>query len=305
MVAWREVEHAAACLQSLASMEPRPEQLLCVAMQVSDAQLSRLEARSPTATRLLSSDENLGFAAAASWGISAAVESGSSWVLLMNNDAVVEPECLAACLSETSSASRQGRRVGLVSPAVVYADRPEVVWYGGGRWISSLATARFEGRGRSVEALGESRDTEWAPFCCVLLAAEAWREVGPLNPDYFLYFEDVEWCLRAKKAGWTCRLVARPLARHAVSASSGGAGSDQLTELRAYYRARNPLLYARATRTRALRWSRTLGLMFGRGGYFTLQALSRGRISVVRQYLRGERDAFAGVTGPRPEELRS
>jgi GT2 family glycosyltransferase len=120
-----------------------------------------------------------------------------------------------------------------------------------------------------------------------------------LRAELFLYFEDIDWCLRARKAGWRCRLVGEVLASHAVSSSAGTSGSDDLSPTSAYYRARNPLRFARETPRPALRATRTFGVLVVRGAYFGLQLARTRRREVAAAYLAGTRDGLRGVLGRR------
>src|SRR5438552_2415216 len=130
--------------------------------------------------------------------------------------------------------------------AVVFEERPDTIWFAGGRHSDELLYTRHRGLGRTVDKLPETSDTDYIAGCCLLVRTSAWGELGGFRDDFFLYYEDAEWCLRARGAGWRCRYLAEVLCRHRVSGSTQG-GHRALSPTSAYYRARNPLRFARET----------------------------------------------------------
>jgi GT2 family glycosyltransferase len=123
--------------------------------------------------------------------------------------------------------------------------------------------------------------------------------VGPYRADYFLYFEDTEWCARARGRGWRCQYHGEVLSSHAISVSSGQRGSLGLSENTAYYLARNPLRFALETPSVTLRANRLLGILTIWLGYNILRIVASRRWSVATAYLEGLRDGFMGRMGPR------
>jgi glycosyltransferase involved in cell wall biosynthesis len=165
--------------------------------------------------------ENRGFAGGNNVGIRAALDAGAEGVLLLNNDARVAPNFLPPLLAAISSVPR----CAAASSAVFRLDRPDLL-------DVAYAEVRFDRRSVvqiiGVNALpGEGFDTrrevEVAVGTSLLLRAEALREVGLLDEAYFAYHEDVDWCLRARRAGW--RIVWEPHSRvlHRGSASTKAA----------------------------------------------------------------------------------
>jgi GT2 family glycosyltransferase len=170
---------------------------------------------------------NAGFAGGNNLALRALQERGATYALLLNNDAELAPDALSALVSRAESDAR----IAFVGARVVEAhgaplDHGRVTF---GPYLvarpSSLAAA--------------AADTEWVSGCALLVRVAVLAPVGLLDEDFFLYGEDVEWCLRARRAGY--RVVHEPaaVARHAGSATPAP------IERRSYFLARNAILLTR------------------------------------------------------------
>lgn len=192
-----------------------------------DGSAGRLRASCPDCT-VLDAGGNLGFAGGCNVGIRHALDAGARWILLLNNDTEVEPGFLSRLLA----AAADGRT--LATPKIVHADDPSRIWYGGGH----VAPARGGFYHETDPARADlARDVTFASGCCLLLPAAFFRECGAMEESYFLYYEDAELCVRARKAGWRIRYEPAAVVRHRVSASTGGSDS----KLSVYYGTRNRL----------------------------------------------------------------
>lgn len=294
-MAWRELGTTTDTLASLDASSYEVSPVVCVAQEYCDEDLATIKAASPRTT-VVAVDENLGYAAAVNLGVRRAIEAGAEWVLLVNNDATVFPECVGHCLQE----ARRRPRTAVVGPAVAYRSRPERLWYAGGRLQRELAVVWHSGFRSPRSSPPPSSATDYVPGCCALVSCDAWREVGPLREDFFMYFEDVEWGERARAAGWHVRYLGEVLCEHEVAASSGTGGSRYLSANAAYYLARNPVRFARETRPLALRRSRTFGAVAIWSAYNATRVRPSQWATVGRALLAGVRDGWRGSMGPRP-----
>jgi GT2 family glycosyltransferase len=275
-------------------MTPPLDLIVCVENGSTPEEVSMVRAAAPPLTVVLELAYNIGFAGGCNTGMSLALERGADWVLLLNNDATVIPGCLAACLAEAED------RVAAVGPAVAFRDEPDKLWFAGGAVSHRFAFTRHHGLNRPAVNPPPSADSSYISACCVLVSAQAWKEVGPFRSDYFSYYEDAEWCQRARARGWRCRYLGQVLCHHAVSVSSEQRGSIGLSDNTAYYLARNPFRFAIESRPLWLAFTRLLGLGVVWNAYNAWRVLRSGRISVARAYLAGLGDALRGRMGQRP-----
>jgi GT2 family glycosyltransferase len=206
------------CLASLArAAEPRLE-IIVVDNASSDgsAEIARREAGG---AELIVNDRNLLFAEGNNVGLRRAMERGGSLFLLLNNDTVVEPFFAARMLE----ALDRDPAAGIVGPKIVYDDDPKRIWYGGGGFVPLAWIPRHD-HIRKIDGTFPERggETGWVTGCAMLVKREVIDAVGLLDPSYTIYCEDVDFCLRARRAGWKCLYEPRALVRHKVSSSSGG-----------------------------------------------------------------------------------
>ena len=295
-LSWGLPDETVKALHSLASMTLPPDLIICVDNGSSAEDVAQLRANMPKETVLIENGENLGFDAGCNVGIEYALSQNVDWILLLNNDATVEQECLSRCLAEALATPR----VAILGPAVVFADRPDVLWFGGGRMSDWFAVPGHRGKLKPAGSPPPTSDVGYVAGCCALLSSEALRSVGLFRGDFFLVYGDGEWCQRARAAGWRCRYLGEVLCAHAVSASAGQRGSLGLTENSAYYEARNPLRFALETPQRLRRLTRVTGILFVYGAFNAWRIIQSRQRAVAAAYIHGLADAFRGRMGKRP-----
>ena len=180
---------------------------------------------------LINNKENLGFAGGNNIGIRYALKCGADYIWLLNNDAVVEKDSLESSilLAERLKAERQ-EKVGLISSKIYcYKDRAKVQYNGGKPFYKGIPDKEGE----------LPRSVKFAPCCSLLINRKLLEEIGLLNEDYFLYYEDTEFCIRTLKAGWTIWYNPYSKVYHKGGASIGLWLQSPLS---AYYATRNILL---------------------------------------------------------------
>ena len=192
----------------------------------------------------LSPPDNAGYAAGNNLALHHVQGRSEGYALLLNNDAELEPGALAelvACAERDPRIALVGARV--IAPAGPTLDHGRVVFgpYLVERRAPPAAPTDLAVRAPAGESFEDCAavDAEWVSGCALLVRLAALPDIGLLDEDFFLYGEDVDWCLRARRAGW--RVVYQPAAvvRH------DDAPSPATTERRAYFLARNAILLSR------------------------------------------------------------
>ncbi len=276
VLSWNGREDTLACLRSLEGED--------VDVIVVDNASEDGSADAVTGVDLIRNDRNLGYAGGMNVGIRRALERGADAVLLLNNDVLVEPGAIDAMVAASDGA-------GGVSPLIVFADRPEDVWYAGARFDPRSG---YHGR-QLTDRIDGIRPTERICGAAVLMPREALERVGLFDEGLFAYAEDVDWSLRAHELGLPLLVTPHGQIRHKVSASTGGEGSPNAL----YYTARNLLAVSErhAPLGRLGTWRRRLVAI----GALLAQALrGRRRRAGVKAVLDGWRDFRRGRFGPRP-----
>jgi GT2 family glycosyltransferase len=232
--------------------------------------------------------QNLGYTGGNNVGIRRALAAGAEHVVIVNNDAVVAPDCLDTLVRV---AGESGPRVGAVGAKVLSATDPSCVWMAYGRLTYRAALVERVGHGEADDArFQERREVDWVSGCAVLLTRRALEDVGLLDEFFFAYHEDVDWCTAARARGYT--VVFAPDARvihhgGGSNSASGGGGAVR------YLCARNTVLFARkhAGIGDWLRLAVTIGGSLPRQ-YLRLRG--SGETHKLRDLVRGYRDGLLG-----------
>jgi len=232
--------------------------------------------------------QNLGFAEGCARGIARAMACGADFVLLLNNDAVVE----ASCLDLLVKAAADAPAAGLLSPLIVTMSVPPRPWYVGGSfslWSGVPVQAR---RKSGIEGIGAPREVDYATGCAMLIRPAVIQSVGSLDSRFFAYCEDLDFSLRARDAGFKVLVVPRARVYHEA------ADGDRLARS-IYYSTRNLLDVIR----RRGSWYHWMGIMpnflVRWLGFFTALACLRGRPDLLRALAGGVVDFARGRVGER------
>ncbi len=288
VLSWNGREDTLRCLESLVVAGVAT---ICVDNGSADGSAEAVAARFP-AVELVENGVNLGYAGGNNVGIRRALERGADWIWLVNNDTVVDPAAPAA-LAAAASARPDA---GVLACKVLFADRPDVLWYAGGRFSTLLGySGRQTGYGsRDDGRFDRIHDVARATGAAMAVSRTAVERAGVLDEELFAYVEDVEWCLRIRAAGLAVVFVPGARVWHRVSASTGGAAST--TSL--YYDTRNTL--AVAERHRPLPpGARELRRGFVVGAHLAQASLRPGRRDGLAAVVEGWRDFRRGRAGPR------
>jgi len=184
----------------------------------SDETLTVLSEYSDSRLVVLPGKINVGVAEGNNIGIRAALKDGCDSVLLLNNDTVFDPNLLANLAD-----AFEHYPCDMVVPKIMHFDDPEKIWCAGGYFIGIRGSARHFGyRQRDRGAFDQPRLVDYSPTCCMLIKKEVFARVGLMDANYFVYFDDTDFCQRASRTG--IRLLYLPSARllHKVSSLIGG-----------------------------------------------------------------------------------
>lgn len=223
------------CAESLARSRPVPG-LVVVDNASTSGNVEAAVAGYP-GVEVIHAAENLGIGRGNNLGIRRGLSRmDCEFVLVLNNDTTVEPGAIA----RLEEALREHPEAGVATPRILLMEDPDLLWYGGGHvdWRRGGAVAPgYLGPATAGDAL-VARDVGFASGCAMLVRRAVLERVGGFDPRFFIYEEDLEFCLRVQDEGWTIRYVPGALVHHKGQASGRkkGEGFLPLTS------ARNPRL---------------------------------------------------------------
>lgn len=236
---------------------------------------------------ILSTGSNLGFVDGNNFGIKHALKNKYDFILLCNNDLLFDPSFLEKLLIPF----KKNNRLAIAGPKIYFApgfefhhsryrqkERGRVIWSAGGHmdWDNILGSNIGIDKVDSGQFDQPLTTIDFISGCCLLIRASALRRIGLLDPAYFMYFEDVDYCQRAKKLGY--KILYQPDSKiwHLNSGSSGPG-----SQLHNYFITRNRLYFARCyanPRARFALFRQSLTTLFSPGQW--------KRQAVIDHYLR-------------------
>lgn len=187
---------------------------------------------------LIQNRENLGFAEGNNVGIRYALKNGAAYILLLNNDTIVDSEILKTFVEAASVYPD----AGVFGAKIYYYNEPNKIWFAGGKWNTRKMCFAHTGQGEleNSKKYNDIEEVDYVCGCCLFFSEEVAQKVGLLEPKFYLTYEETDWCYRARKAGFKALFVPNARLWHKVSASI-----VKDSPLFAYFMVRNRLLWAK------------------------------------------------------------
>lgn len=199
---------------------------------------------------LMVNEANLGFAEGNNRALRRALERGADYMLLLNNDTVVAPDFLSLLVA----AAEADPSVGMVGPTICYFQEPETIWSAGGHIDWDKGTTGMLHLNRPERECPDNiGSVDFVSGCALLVKREVLEKVGLIDPRFFMYWEEVDWCVRTRRAGYEILHVPQSRLWHKISPVQQAA-----SPFVAYYMARNRLLFLRKAKVAPLVWVRAL-----------------------------------------------
>lgn len=228
---WNGLEDTPQCLDSLRRSDYSARQVIVVDNGSTDGSLDEV-ARTFPEVHLIRNPSNLGFVRGNNVGLAAGLRMGADLLFVLNNDTVLQPDCI----SELVRGIESDPSVGIVGPLMQRTLRPDLVDMGGDFdfWSGSVRLRRKQ-EGTAAPCL-EPTDYVWG--CGLMVRAEVLRRVGLFDERYVAYFEDADLCLRARALGFRTAVATRAFMVHKV-----GRSGEKRFAWQTYMRLRNHLLF--------------------------------------------------------------
>ena len=205
--------------------------------------------------RIIESKDNLGFAGGNNLGIEYALNNGADYVMLLNNDTLVEPNFLDEMLNTVKG----NAKVGLVGCKIMYYPKKDTIWYGGGyiNWFKFIGV-HYGLKEIDNGQCDREKEIDFMTGCCMLIKREVFEKTGLLSDDYFMYFEDVDFCVKVKDSGYKIWYNPKAVIYHKVGLSGGGEESSFSIK----WGTRNRLLFMKKYKAKVSKFGCLLSNMF-------------------------------------------
>ncbi len=232
--AWNHWPLTADCLTSLIRVHYPNLHIILVDNGSTDA-TAEWARRDFPAVEVIRQEQNRGFAAGINLGLRQALKSEAPYILALNNDTLVPPDLFDAPIGTMESESD----IGMLTCRINYADDPKRVWTVGSRRRPLTLAALDFGPGRLDAQLATvPRDVDYILGCAVFLRASTLSATGLFDERYFMYYEDLDLCLRFQRAGYRLRYLPQPIILHRV-----GASTEETQPLRQFLLARSSIRF--------------------------------------------------------------
>lgn len=235
---WNGWKDTLECLQSVQKINYPNFHVLVVDNGSRDESVAQIRQAFPDVA-LLETGKNLGYAGGNNAGIAQVLNEQASFILLLNNDTVVDPDILTAFVGAASVCPS----AGIFGAKSYYYSKPETIWALGGNWDRSAMEIMFICQGKADTAASCVRpfEVDYVIGCALFCRVDMIRNIGMMEEAFFLNFEEMDWCYRARAAGYFSYAVPGAQLWHKIGVSVGGAESP----LWKYFMTRNELLWAR------------------------------------------------------------
>lgn len=233
---WNQRDLTLDCLRSLSELDYPNYFNILVDNGSNDGTYEAVQSQFPD-TKVIKKNMNLGFAEGNNVGIRYALREKADYILILNNDTIVEPSMLSTLVNVANSHPD----IGMVGPAIFYDDPPGMIFSVGSYVKWAQGTIEHRGMREYINPIDLSSSPEPADFlvgCGVLVSKQCLEAIGLLNNAYYLNYEDVEWGIKAWRHGFRVLCVTSGTMWHKVSASLGRASPANT-----YYMTRNSLLF--------------------------------------------------------------
>jgi GT2 family glycosyltransferase len=233
---WNNEGDTIECVKSLEKIDYGNYKIIVIDNGSSDESVFKIK-KQFFEIKIIENKNNLGFAGGNNAGIKYAINNGADYVLLINNDTTVEENFLDKLVEFGDS----DKKIGILGSKICYYDNPSIIWSAGGKvnWLKN------KGSHIGLDEIDKGqfdkiREVGYLTGCCVLIKREVFEKIGALSEDYFLYYEDTDFALRAKNAGYKSIYVPSSKIYHKVSRSTKSGSSSYI-----YYHTRNGLVMSR------------------------------------------------------------
>lgn len=194
------------CVESILYSDNITPYIVVVDNASRDGSLEKCKARFPKFTYIYNT-HNIGFAAGANTGTRYALERNAATITFCNPDAILDTKCAHTLISAVTT-----KKADVVSP-IIYKHNTSDHWFSGGKisFFKMRATHKYISKKQSTQSLVS---TDYITGCVMTVSAHVFEKISLFDENFFLYYEDADFSLRARNAGFTLGIILDAKAHH-------------------------------------------------------------------------------------------
>lgn len=225
------------CIDSILASDYQDFRIIVVDNASTDNSMELLNEFKDGRIEKIFAGDNLGVAEGNNIGIRRSIEMGAEATLLLNNDTVIPPNTIGKMVAYLNKDQ-------VVTPKIYYWGDKNVLWYGGGHFDMQKGNNEHDFLKCVDDNLDIADYCDYSPSCCLLVKNKVFEEIGLIDPIYFMYYDDADFCMRLKIRGIPIRIAKDACMYHKVSLSTGGSDSKFVV----YYMSRNRFYFLKKFR---------------------------------------------------------
>lgn len=229
---------------------------------------------------LIQSGYNGGYAYGNNIAVKYALSNEADYVLILNNDTIVDPNFLKPMVDICEN----DKRVGIVGGKILFYDRQNIIWFNGGKF--NPYTGKIKHCNFKEKDIGQTppEHITFMTGCMMLIPAHILKKVGLINEEYFMYVEDLEFSQRVLKNGYKLKICQNSHVWHKVESNI----NRRLTKFSTYFIAKNKIKFIKDNLPFFYKITSFLYITI----IFSIKFIYKKRSDLFKSHLRGIIDAF-------------
>ncbi len=234
---WNGLKDTLECLESLQKINYPNHEVIVVDNNSSGDDVNIIKEKfGDYVKEIIISKDNLGFSGGNNLGIKYSLKKGTDFILILNNDTIVEPDFLGLLINKF----KLDEQAGIVAPLINYYNKPQIIWSAGGK-INKIRGAGVAYSDKLSFINKKASLVEFVSGCCMLIKKEVFQKIEGFDENFFLYNEDTDLCLRVLRTGYKIFVESNSIIYHKVKSST----KRNLSAVALYYETRNRLYFVK------------------------------------------------------------
>ena len=215
------------CIDSILKSKYDNYKIIIVDNKSTDNSMKMLDSYKTDKIIKIYNNDNYGVAKGNNIGINKSIELGCEYTLLLNNDTILNDNVIPELIKNTIN-------YDVIVPKIYFWSTNKI-WYGGGSFVRLKCINKHLHFNQEDNGIKYKKEYSYAPTCCMLIKNSIFKKIGFMDENYFIYFDDTDFCFRLKLAGIKIGFINNAFIYHKVSLSTGGSKS----KISVYYENRN------------------------------------------------------------------